>query len=65
VRETASAASYPTSHELRSPITVVRQHAEVALAHPDRVAAAELAEVVLAEQHACNASSRTCAAGPR
>ncbi len=38
------------SHELRSPITVIRQHAEVALAHPDRVAAAELAEVVLAEQ---------------
>ena len=38
------------SHELRSPITVIRQHAEVALAHPDRVTAAELAEVVLAEQ---------------
>jgi signal transduction histidine kinase len=38
------------SHELRSPITVIRQHAEVALAHPDRVSAAELAEVVLAEQ---------------
>ena len=38
------------SHELRSPITVIRQHAEVTLAHPDRVTAAELAEVVLAEQ---------------
>jgi signal transduction histidine kinase len=38
------------SHELRSPITTIRQHAEVALAHPDRVAAPELAEVVLAEQ---------------
>ena len=38
------------SHELRSPITTIRQHAEVALAHPDRVTAAELAEVVLAEQ---------------
>ncbi|MEN3317199.1 MAG: hypothetical protein V7643_600 [Mycobacterium sp.] len=38
------------SHELRSPITSIRQHAEVALAHPDRVTAAELAEVVLAEQ---------------
>jgi signal transduction histidine kinase len=38
------------SHELRSPITTIRQHAEVALAYPDRVAAAELAEVVLAEQ---------------
>jgi signal transduction histidine kinase len=38
------------SHELRSPITTIRQHAEVALAHPDRVTASELAEVVLAEQ---------------
>jgi signal transduction histidine kinase len=38
------------SHELRSPLTTIRQHAEVALAHPDRVTAAELAEVVLAEQ---------------
>ena len=38
------------SHELRSPITVIRQHAEVALAHPDRITAVELAEVVLAEQ---------------
>jgi signal transduction histidine kinase len=38
------------SHELRSPLTTIRQHAEVALAHPDRVTAVELAEVVLAEQ---------------
>ena len=38
------------SHELRSPITSIRQHAEVALAHPDRTTARELAEVVLAEQ---------------
>ena len=38
------------SHELRSPITTISQHAEVALAHPERVTAAELAEVVLAEQ---------------
>jgi signal transduction histidine kinase len=38
------------SHELRSPITTIRQHAEVALAHPDRMTAKELAEVVLAEQ---------------
>jgi len=38
------------SHELRAPITTIRQHAEVALAHPDRVTAVELAEVVLAEQ---------------
>lgn len=38
------------SHELRSPITTIRQHAEVAIAHPDRTTARELAEVVLAEQ---------------
>ena len=38
------------SHELRSPITTIRQHAEVALAHPERTTAAELGEVVLAEQ---------------
>ena len=38
------------SHELRAPITTIRQHAEVALAHPDRANAHELAEVVLAEQ---------------
>ena len=39
------------SHEMRSPITTIRQHAEVALAHPDRVTTHELADVVLAEQH--------------
>ena len=38
------------SHELRSPITTIRQHAEVALAHPDRMTARELAAVVLAEE---------------
>jgi signal transduction histidine kinase len=38
------------SHELRSPITTIRQHAEVTLAHPERTTASELAEVVLAEQ---------------
>ncbi|MBJ7341543.1 ATP-binding protein [Mycolicibacterium sp.] len=38
------------SHELRSPITTIRQHAEVALAYPDRTPTAELAEVVLAEE---------------
>lgn len=38
------------SHELRSPITTIRQHAEVALAHPDRTSSEELAEVVLAEE---------------
>ena len=37
------------SHELRSPVAAIRQHAEVALAHPDRTSAAELAATVLAE----------------
>lgn len=38
-----------TSHELRSPIASIRQHAEVALAHPERTVASELAETMLAE----------------
>jgi len=37
------------SHELRSPVAIIRQHAEVALAHPDRTSARELAEIVLVE----------------
>jgi len=37
------------SHELRSPVAAIRQHAEVALAHPDRTSATELARTVLAE----------------
>jgi signal transduction histidine kinase len=37
------------SHELRSPVASIRQHAEVALAHPDRATVAELAGTVLAE----------------
>jgi signal transduction histidine kinase len=37
------------SHELRSPIASIRQHVEVALAHPDRTTLAELAGTVLAE----------------
>jgi signal transduction histidine kinase len=37
------------SHELRSPVASIRQHAEVALAHPDRATTAELASTVLAE----------------
>jgi signal transduction histidine kinase len=37
------------SHELRSPIATIRQHAEVALAHPDRSSLPELAGTVLAE----------------
>ncbi|MDZ4827963.1 MAG: HAMP domain-containing sensor histidine kinase [Actinomycetota bacterium] len=37
------------SHELRSPVASIRQYAEVALAHPDRVTTSELAESVLAD----------------
>lgn len=38
------------SHELRSPITTIRHHAEIALAYPDRTSTRELADVVLAEE---------------
>jgi signal transduction histidine kinase len=37
------------SHELRSPVASIRQHAEVALAHPDRTTVGALADTVLAE----------------
>jgi len=37
------------SHELRSPIAAIRQHAEVASAHPDRATARSLAAAVLPE----------------
>lgn len=37
------------SHELRSPLASIRQHAELARAHPDRLPDGELADVVLAE----------------
>jgi signal transduction histidine kinase len=37
------------SHELRSPLAAVRQHAEVALAHPERTGTAKLARTVLDE----------------
>jgi signal transduction histidine kinase len=37
------------SHELRSPVAVLRQHAEVARAHPGRTTPDELAGTVLAE----------------
>lgn len=37
------------SHELRSPIASIRQHAEVAVAHPERTEAADLADVVRSE----------------
>ena len=37
------------SHELRSPLASLRQFAEVARAHPDRVSAAELSDAILDE----------------
>jgi signal transduction histidine kinase len=37
------------SHELRSPLAAIRQHAEVALGHPDRTSTAGLARIVLEE----------------
>ena len=37
------------SHELRSPVAAIRQHAEVAAAHPGTTNLEELTEVVLAE----------------
>lgn len=37
------------SHELRSPVASIRQHAEVALAHPGRTTVPALAATVLAE----------------
>lgn len=37
------------SHELRSPLAVIRQYAEVAALHPDRVDPAELSSTVLEE----------------
>lgn len=37
------------SHELRSPIASIRQHAEVAAAHPDRVEVEELARTAIDE----------------
>jgi signal transduction histidine kinase len=37
------------SHELRSPLAVIRQHAEVALAHPERTDTAKLAGTVVSE----------------
>ena len=37
------------SHELRSPVASIRQHAEVAIAHPDAARAEDLARVVLEE----------------
>jgi signal transduction histidine kinase len=37
------------SHELRSPVTTIRQHAEVALSHPESSTLEEVAETVLEE----------------
>jgi signal transduction histidine kinase len=38
------------SHELRSPVAAIRQHAEVALAHPDKTSLDELAAIILQEE---------------
>ena len=38
------------SHELRSPLTTIREHSEVVIAHPEGTTAEELAGVVLAEE---------------
>ncbi|MGI8616736.1 MAG: sensor histidine kinase [Actinomycetota bacterium] len=37
------------SHELRSPVATIRQHAEVALSHPEQTRTEDLAEIVLDE----------------
>ena len=37
------------AHELRSPVSSIRQHSEVALSHPEGTTTAELAEIVHAE----------------
>ena len=37
------------SHELRSPIAIIRQHAEVARAHPESTSTQDLADLVLSE----------------
>lgn len=37
------------SHELRSPLATIRQHAELAVAHPESTSADELAHIVLEE----------------
>jgi signal transduction histidine kinase len=38
------------SHELRSPVAAIRQHAEVAVAHPDTTTTTALADVMLTEE---------------
>lgn len=38
------------SHELRSPVASIRQHAEVARSHPSRVEVGDLADTVLADE---------------
>ena len=47
------------SHELRSPITTIRQHAEVALAHPDPREPGNSPKWCSPNSSACSASSRT------
>lgn len=37
------------SHELRTPVAIIRNHAEIAIAHPDNASLGDLAATVLAE----------------
>ena len=46
------------SHELRSPVAAIRQHAEVALAHPDSSTLRELADACLPRTPGCRSSWR-------
>ncbi|HEY8059683.1 MAG TPA: ATP-binding protein, partial [Acidimicrobiales bacterium] len=48
-RDRMSAFVADAAHELRSPVSSLRQHAEVALEHPDRTEVKDMAEVVRAE----------------
>ncbi len=50
------------SHELRSPLTTIREHSEVVIAHPEGTTAEELAGVVLAEEMRMQTSCRGHAA---
>ncbi len=48
-RDRMSAFVADAAHELRSPVSSLRQHAEVALEHPDQTEVTDMAEVVRAE----------------
>ena len=52
------------SHELRCPVASIRQHAEVALAHPDPTTIPDLADTVSQRPCASSTSLRTCCCWP-